>query len=119
MSCVPHNVYDAFANVIFPSGRAFSTLPCSEQRYHAAHTLLIASAGLDIVGARAMYGRLRVVYNSFRPLGSTSVPPLEEWLGIAPICEDLSCRYEGVLLPVRYALHVLDRRWNEWETRLV
>ena len=90
-----------------------------EQRCHAAHTVLMAAAGLDVVGAREMYGRLRVVYNSFRPLGSSSVPPLEEWRGITSICEDLSCRYEGASLPVGYALLVLDRRWNECQTRLV
>lgn len=57
--------------------------------------MLAALAALDDSGAPEMYDRLRAAYNPCRPLGSSPVPPLEEWQGMSSICEDVYCRYKG------------------------
>ncbi|CAM9912130.1 unnamed protein product [Ectocarpus sp. 4 AP-2014] len=67
---------------------------CRFQRMgaHEAHMMLAALAALDDSGAPEMYDRLRAAYNPCRPLGSSPVPPLEEWQGMSSICEDVYCR---------------------------
>lgn len=62
-------------------------------RAHWAHIMSAALAALDISGAREVYNTLRDVYNRSRPLGSSPVPPLDEWQGMSAICEDTYCRY--------------------------
>lgn len=61
-----------------------------------AHSLLAALVALGDTRADDLYNRLRAAYNPFRPHGSLPVPPLEEWQGVASICEDFHCRYVGV-----------------------
>ncbi|CAM9586204.1 unnamed protein product [Ectocarpus sp. 12 AP-2014] len=60
--------------------------------YHKAHIVLSCLAAIDDPRARTMYEGLRASYNSFRPAGSSPVPPLEEWHGVDAFCDNLYCR---------------------------
>lgn len=42
-----------------------------------------------------VYDPVREIYNSILPLDGTLVPPMEEWGGMKPICNNVFCRYGG------------------------
>ncbi|CAM9184713.1 unnamed protein product [Ectocarpus fasciculatus] len=65
---------------------------CMMRWCHIAHAMLASLAALDGSEARRLYDRLRAAYNAFRPPKSPPVPALEDWQGIAPLCEDFLCR---------------------------
>lgn len=74
-----------------------------------AHMMLAALTALDDAGARGVYDRLRAAYNPSRPLGSSPVPPLEEWQGMSLICDDIQCRYTNP-----HVLGVAVFVWNDY-----
>ncbi|CAM9737968.1 unnamed protein product [Ectocarpus fasciculatus] len=65
---------------------------------HISHSILGALAAIDDSRARALYNRLRDVYNPSRPSSSLPAPPLEEWRGMSAFCDDFQCRcFEGII----------------------
>ncbi|CAN0132740.1 unnamed protein product [Ectocarpus fasciculatus] len=70
---------------------------CRGTLYHKAHIVLSCLAAIGDPRARAMYDGLRACYNSFRPAGSSPVPPLEEWHGVDAFCDNVYCRASEVL----------------------
>ncbi|CAN0029861.1 unnamed protein product [Ectocarpus fasciculatus] len=70
--------------------------------FHKAHVVLSCLAAIDDPRARAMYDRLRGSYNSFRPAGSSPVPPLEEWHGVGAFCDNVFCRATDGLTASEY-----------------
>ncbi|CAM9901202.1 unnamed protein product [Ectocarpus fasciculatus] len=70
----------------------FPGLCRSTMGYHKAHMVLVCLAVISDSRAQSMYDRLRGCYNSFLPVGSLPVPPLEEWQGVGAFCDDFYCR---------------------------
>ncbi|CAM9214136.1 unnamed protein product [Ectocarpus sp. 12 AP-2014] len=66
---------------------------------HMTHMMLICLAAAGDSSDQAMYARLRVISNSFRPPGSQPVPPFVEWGGVGAFCDDKSCRSIEGLVP--------------------
>eukprot|EP00752_Nemacystus_decipiens_P002319 g2192.t2 len=58
---------------------------------HGAHSLLSIAAAVGKPLARELFDKLRRAYNLMAPLGSTTVPALEEWQGISAVCDKVSC----------------------------
>ncbi|CAM9589719.1 unnamed protein product, partial [Hapterophycus canaliculatus] len=54
--------------------------------------MLATLAAIDDSRARGMYDRLRLAFNSCRVSHTQPIPPLDEWQGMAAICNDLNCR---------------------------
>ncbi|CAM9741827.1 unnamed protein product [Ectocarpus sp. 6 AP-2014] len=65
---------------------------------HMTHVLLICLATAGDSSDRAVYDRLRVISNSFRPPGSQPVPPFVEWRGVGAFCDEMICRSIEVLV---------------------
>ncbi|CAM9117200.1 unnamed protein product [Hapterophycus canaliculatus] len=59
---------------------------------HTSHMLLGILAAIDDSRARRMYNRLRGTFNSCLASHTVPIPPLDEWQGMAAICNDLHCR---------------------------
>ncbi|CAM9883251.1 unnamed protein product [Ectocarpus fasciculatus] len=66
---------------------------------HMTHILLICLAATGDSSDRAMYDRLRVISNSFRPPGSQPVPPFMEWRGVGAFCDEMGCSAIEGLIP--------------------
>ncbi|CAM9555891.1 unnamed protein product [Ectocarpus fasciculatus] len=69
---------------------------------HMTHILLMCLATAGDSSDRAMYERLRVISNSFRPPGSQPVPPFVEWRGVGSFCDEMFCRAIQGLIPSRH-----------------
>lgn len=57
------------------------------------HMLIANLAGIDGPRARAVYGKMRVAYNSVLLPGTLAIPPFEEWQGVASCCDNYNCRW--------------------------
>ncbi|CBN75491.1 expressed unknown protein [Ectocarpus siliculosus] len=66
---------------------------------HMTHVLLMCLAAAGDSSDRAVYDRLRVISNSFRPPGSQPVPSFVEWRGVGAFCDEIFCRSIEVLVP--------------------
>ncbi|CAN0152026.1 unnamed protein product [Ectocarpus sp. 4 AP-2014] len=76
--------------------------------YHMAHMLLICLAAAGGSNDQAMYARIRVILNSFRPPGSHPVPPFVEWRGVGAFCDEIFCRSIEGLVPCGHMRHFLE-----------
>ncbi|CAB1099292.1 unnamed protein product [Ectocarpus sp. CCAP 1310/34] len=76
--------------------------------YHMAHILLICLAAAGGSNDQAMYARIRVILNYFRPPGSHPVPPFVEWRGVGAFCDEISCRSIEGLIPCGHVRPFLE-----------
>ncbi|CAN0350032.1 unnamed protein product [Ectocarpus sp. 12 AP-2014] len=75
---------------------------------HMTHTMLICLAAAGDSSDRAVYDRLRVTWNAFRPPDSRPVPPFVEWRGVGAFCDDHSPISIEVLVPSGHMRHFLE-----------
>ncbi|CAN0188031.1 unnamed protein product [Ectocarpus sp. 4 AP-2014] len=80
---------------------------------HMTHMLLICLAAAGDSSDRAVYDRLRVISNSFRPPGSQPVPPFVEWRGVGAFCDEIFCRSIEGLVPSRHMTPFLDQHADD------
>ncbi|CAN0107563.1 unnamed protein product, partial [Ectocarpus sp. 6 AP-2014] len=65
---------------------------------HMPHGVLAALAAIDDSRARALYGRLRDVYNPSHSSTSLPAPRWEEWRGMSTFCDTFQCSLYGGMI---------------------
>ena len=63
-----------------------------QDRLHTIHMLAAALVHLDGPTARAIYDKLRTIYNPVRLASALPIPLFEEWQGVSAYCSEVYCR---------------------------